>query len=179
MTFWCNATAGERIASPFEMVFAAKPKMSGVTGELREVNRDWSEPQAREKNDTRANLDKNPFVVGDEVYLKHSTRCDQPCSGPHRVTSIMSSVGVGLDGEDIPRHVSHLRRVPAVREQPESAAMDDDDTDGADDVAEIEHPKEWGPEKSDATSPPVAAVRDRRPPKWMADFYVVAIHCFP
>ena len=81
----------------------------------------------------------------------------------------MSSVGVGLDGEDIPRHVSHLRRVPAVREQPEPAAMDDDDTDGADDVAEIER----GPEKSDATSPPVAAVRDRRPPKWMADFYVV------
>ena len=97
MTFWYNATAGECIASPFEMVFAAKPKMPGVTGERWGVDRDWPEPQAREKNDTRANLDKNPFVVGDEVYLN--------------------------------------------------------DTDGADDVAEIGHPKERGPEKLDATSP--------------------------
>ena len=52
MTFWYNATAGECIASLFEMVFAAKPKMPGVTGERWEVDRDWPEPQAREKNDT-------------------------------------------------------------------------------------------------------------------------------
>ena len=46
MTFWYNTTAGERIASPFEMVFGAKLKMPGVTGELWEVDRDWPEPQA-------------------------------------------------------------------------------------------------------------------------------------
>ena len=87
--------------------------------------------------------------------------------------SIMSSISVSLDGEDIPWHVLHLWRIPAVQEQPEPAAMDDDDTDGADDVAEVGHPNEQGPEKSDATSPPIAAVRDHCPPKWMADLYIV------
>ena len=30
------------------------------------------------------------------------------------MTAIVSSVGVSIDGEDIPRHVTHLRRVPGL-----------------------------------------------------------------
>ena len=46
------------------------------------------------------------------MLLRQNARCDKPWSGPHRVTAIKSSVSVALDDTDIPRHISHLRRVP-------------------------------------------------------------------
>jgi len=39
MTFWYNATKGERIASPYEMMFVAKSRMPGVTEKRQEIRR--------------------------------------------------------------------------------------------------------------------------------------------
>ena len=111
MAFWYNATRGERPASPFEMVFGARPRMPGVVDRRREVERSWPESPPV-TDDTRSDLERNPFVVGDQVFLKTGSHCDTLWSGPHRVTSIKSSVSVALGDSDIPRHVSFLRRVP-------------------------------------------------------------------
>ena len=146
MTFWYNATKGERPASPYEMVFGAKPRMPGVVDQRQEVERSWAETSVTVMEDTRADAERNPFVIGDEVFVKESTRCDRPWSGPHRVSGILSSVSVTLDGADIPRHVSHLRRVPV----PDAAAavkqplfvVDEDDDDGnvGDNGDEVRYP---------------------------------------
>ena len=132
MTFWYNVTKGEQPTSPYERVFAARPKTPGVTDKLQEVTRTWPEPHRDPLDDTRSGLVNNPFVVGDQVFLKQDSRCDRPWTGPHRVTAIKSSVGVALDGSDIVRHVSHVRRVPVPQVaavDDGSAMMDDDDTD--------------------------------------------------
>ena len=129
MAFWYNATRSERSASPFEMMFGAKPRMPGVTDRRQEVERTWP-ATLQAANDTRSDVERNPFVVGDQVFLKTDSRCDKPWSGPHRVTEIRSSVSVALDGLDIPRHVSHIRRVPvpcgAGAEQPLAGDTDDE-----------------------------------------------------
>ena len=56
---------------------------------------------------------KNPYVVGDHVYLRPSSgRCDREWLGPFRVTKVVSSVSVILNDNNVPRHISHVRRVP-------------------------------------------------------------------
>lgn len=131
MTFWYNATRGEQPASPFELLFGAKPRMPGVTDKRQEVQRTWDAPEVQQAAaNTRVDIERNPFVVGDQVFLKQDSRCDRPWSGPHRVTDIKSSVSVALNGSDIPRHVSHIRRVPvsrAVAEYFSGDAADDEE----------------------------------------------------
>ena len=51
----------------------------------------------------------NPFTMGDAVFLQRGPACDQPWTGPHRVTAIPSAVSVTLDGGDVPRHVFHIQ----------------------------------------------------------------------
>ena len=131
MAFWYNATRGEHPASPFERIFCAKPRMPGVTERREEVQRDWPVLEDQPTvDDTRFEVERNPFVVGEEVFLKQGSRCDKQWSGPHRVTDVKTSVSVTLDGSNIPRHVSHLRRVPvphAAAEKSQEYAEDDDD----------------------------------------------------
>ena len=55
----------------------------------------------------------NPFEVGDRVYLRPpSGRCDEPWTGPHRVTDVKSRALLELDGNGVARHISHVRKVP-------------------------------------------------------------------
>jgi hypothetical protein len=175
MTFWYNATQGEKLASPFEMVFGAKPRMPGVTEKRREVQRDWPARNVQTAvNDTRADAERNPFVVGDQVFLKQGSRCDRPWSGPHRVSDVKSSVSVSLDGLDIPRHVSHMRRVPVPRAAAEPArddiAVDDDeDDDDHHDDGDVgptevtENPGERYPRR-DRSVPPRFGMEDKSEP---------------
>ena len=111
--FWVNNTRGERKLSPFELVFAASSRKPGVTTDRTEIIRP---KQGNDKIDNEfmyLNCDRNPFLVGDLVYLRQpGSRCDTAWSGPHRVTDILSNVSVQLDADGIARHVSHLRLVP-------------------------------------------------------------------
>ena len=51
-------------------------------------------------------LYSNPYVVGDEVFLRSSGRCDDPWSGPHRITSIQSTVSVEIDNDAVRTMIS-------------------------------------------------------------------------
>ena len=106
MTFWYNSTKGERPASPYEMLFAAKPRRPGIANRRQEIPHKLL---LREMTPGR-DLSTIPFTVGDLVYLKCDS--DRPWSGPHRVTGLHSRVSVLLDEERVPRHISHIRRVP-------------------------------------------------------------------
>ena len=138
MTFWYNATKGERIVSPYEMMFVAKSRMPGVTEKRQEIRR--IQPDANVSSvvgNTLFNVELNPFVPGDKVFLRQNARCDKPWSGPHRVTAIKSSVSVALDDTDIPRHISHLRRVPEKKAGNDLAEMVVDFDEAPDDLAEM------------------------------------------
>ena len=109
--FWYNVTRGARVASPFELVFSATPKMPGICENRIEISR--PDNDICDVADNELSGENNPFVVGDQVYLRPmSGRCDVEWSGPHRVSSIRSNVTVEIDGDGVSRHVSHLRRVP-------------------------------------------------------------------
>lgn len=125
MTFWYNVTKGEQAASPFEQVFAATPRKPGIIDKRQEVERTWTTPRVEPMDDTRSGIVDNPFVVGDLVYLKRDGRCDQPWSGPHRVSEVRSSVGVVLNDDGVSRHVSHLRRVPTVHLPADDQPLED------------------------------------------------------
>ena len=195
MVFWYNCTKGERPASPSEFVFGAKPRMPGITSRRRPVQADLKLRQI-ESSDTRARPELNPFAEGDLVFVKRTSRCDQPWSGPHRISRVVSSVAVTLDGDSCPRHVSHLRRVPLtdaigeVRQPPVEpakfrAACDEQSTD-EDNSSDVDEHEETltsascqpdvavvgvAPEPVDDGARPAATTRDRRPPSWMADYY--------
>ena len=120
-------------ASPYEQVFGAKPRMPGMANQRREIVQTWPKLPALDAKNTHDNLERNPFVVGDEVFVKQSSDCDQPWNKPHCVSGILSSLSVTLDGADILRHVSHLRRVPilaAAAAEPLVQAASEDDDDG-------------------------------------------------
>jgi transposase InsO family protein len=175
MCFWYNVTKGEHPASPYEMVFGATPRMPGVSEKRQEVERTWPVPPHIESEDTRVHLDNNPFTVGDQVFMKRSSRCDQPWSGPHRVTSITSSVGAVVDNDGYPRHVSHLRRVPPERTGDGQRADHLDEvvfSDGSD----IENEPVEPLQRDDATDGVAggsrqASTRTKVPPQRWADSY--------
>lgn len=121
--FWVNNTRGTRVASPYELVFSAISRKPGVTSERVNIER----PQLLSHDEISSYQDcsKNPFVVGDRVYLRRPDgRCDLSWSGPHRVTMIKSSVSVELNDDGISRHISHLRRVPHPIRKTEYAVKD-------------------------------------------------------
>jgi len=107
--FWLNNTHGKKTASPFERVFAAVPRKPGVAHQRIEIHR--SEHSVKETEDK--DNDRNPFSVGDRVYLRPPDgKCDQSWSGPHTVTNVRSNVAVVLNDDGRSRHVSFLRKVP-------------------------------------------------------------------
>ena len=184
MTFWLNATTDECPVSPFKMIFAAKPPLPSVMGQQHEMEGTWPAELTEEICDTRKDVATNPFVVGDSVYLKQGSRCDQPWSGPHRVTCVTSSVGVVLDGDGIPWHVSHIRRVPKVgavsSEHSRSVvAMDPNEEeentgDQAEEVCESERPGAGDDMQPMGNNDVPARDGSRRwLPCWMADYYQI------
>ena len=58
------------------------------------------------------NLNSIHLLKESWCFLKQTSCCDQPWSGPHCVSHIVSKVAVTLDGDSCPRHVSHLHHVP-------------------------------------------------------------------
>ena len=175
-------------------MFGAKPRMPGITSRRRSVRADLDLRQIEGSN-TRTRPELNPFAEGELVFLKRTSRCDQPWSGPHRVSRVVSSVAVILDGDSCPRHVSHLRRVPPTdaagdgRRPPVEpatfrAACDDSDEQPADtDNSSDDKPFNFACSQPDVTvdggalepvddeAGPVPTTRDRRPPSWLADYY--------
>ena len=107
MTFWYNATRGKQLASPFKMVFSARPQMPGVMDWRVKIEWNWVEAQPVGSNTCSAAED-NLFTMGDVVFLQRGPACDQLWSGPHHVMGVPSAVSVTLDGGDVPHHVSHI-----------------------------------------------------------------------
>lgn len=106
---WYNGTKGKAGRSPYSLMFHARSRLPGV--------RDYREPHCEvfneeDERDEYPDHSKNPFNVGDRVFLRSSGRCDDPWSGPHTITSLKSSVGVEINEDGITRHVSHVRLVP-------------------------------------------------------------------
>ena len=129
--FWYNSTRGGRRCSPYESVFAAKPRMPGVRAERMESQRpqDRSVPRVAAEDE-----EHNLFVIGDQVYLRPSNgQCDVQWSGPHRVTAVKSRVLLELDEDGVARHISHVRRVPsnACDESMSEQSSSEDDMDNA------------------------------------------------
>ncbi len=109
-TFWYNVTHGHRSCSPYESLFAVKPRIPGVRATRTEISRVPSSTH-QEMPDRR--VESNPFELGDEVYLKPvNAKCDQLWTGPHRVTAVKSNVTVEIGEDGITRHISYLRKVP-------------------------------------------------------------------
>ena len=119
--FWYNVTSGTSKISPYELVFSAKARIPDIRPKRIEIRRPKQSPTG--ETEVR-DLSRNPFVVGEKVYLKTSSRCDIPWTGPHRVTSINSDVSLELDGDGVVRHITHVRRVIS-----KSGNADDDDDD--------------------------------------------------
>lgn len=158
--FWYNSTAGLHAKSPFEFVFGVPPRKPGIACvERRSVESNTNVP-----NTNYADTERNPFVVGENVYLrKPSGRCDDEWTGPHVITQILSSVSVELGDDGISRHVAHLRRVPG------SFVNDVRARDGSV-VAECE-PERSGSEELVPTEHPCRrSNRQRRPPHWHKDY---------
>ena len=158
-TFWYNVTRGDRKESPYETVFSAKPRIPGVRGN-REVIQRQNEIEEVDMADNGS--ERNSYSRGDQVYLRPpSGRCDQPWSGPHRVTSIRSAVALEINADGIVRHISHVRRVPQPMRSSTrtSTGSSEGDEDGGD-VASSSG-------RGVASGRPV---RERRCPRWLNDY---------
>jgi ribonuclease HI len=135
--FWVNNTCGERVASPYELVFGARSRKPGVSAARVEIERPLLPVQTDIAAARYQDCARNPFVVGEEVYLRRPDgRCDREWSGPHRITLLKSSVSVVLDDDGVSRHVSHLRRVPNKVLQ-QKAISDVSDSDSGDDQVDV------------------------------------------
>ena len=109
--FWVNNTKGDRTATPYEFLFSASSRKPGITAVRKMIERPELAPPQVE--DHYRDYDRNPFVVGERVYLRtpHG-RCDVPWTGPHIITAVRSSVSIELDDDGVSRHISHVRSVP-------------------------------------------------------------------
>lgn len=114
IVFWHNNTRGCRKLSPYEMVFGMTSLKPGVSSERHPIKRDFTSDVVDE--DLYDQLERNPFVVGDKVYLRPpSGKCDEDWSGPHTVTDLRSNVSAVINDDGVSRHVSYLRLVPGSR----------------------------------------------------------------
>ena len=112
--FWVNNTSNGRDKTPYELVFCAKARKPGISHTRVELERlNVSAHGRSSENPLYPRTERNPFQVGDRVYLRPASgRCDEPWGGPHVVTCVRSSVSVVIDHDGVSRHVSHLRRIP-------------------------------------------------------------------
>lgn len=129
--FWYNVTSGPQKIPPYNLIFHSSSRLPGVkscrTPECESV-KNW---MRKNDSDQRFVDDiRNPFVVGDTVYLRSDGKCDSEWSGPHTVTNILSEVSLEIDSDGVTRHVSHLKRVPrgiAVSDGDDSSSDSDSD----------------------------------------------------
>ena len=142
--FWYNVTRGSNQYSPFERMFHAKPRLPDVRA-VRHHRIRICPPEDQNSDDLSGTgpKERNPFVVGDQVYLRSSGHCDDPWSGPHRVTSIKSSVGVEINQDGVTRHVSHLRKVqsqiPRLTELTDQSSSESESADNVDNCENSEN----------------------------------------
>ena len=170
--FWYNATRGNHDFSPYELMFHAKPRLPGVRSERNRncPNTQYGNHVADQDLDFN-DANQNPFTVGEQVFLRSSGRCDDPWTGPHRITSVKSRVGVEINDDGVTRHVSHMRRIPCVAtvDVPSVMHSDSDSSDSEDD----QNPQECV-EPIDAVLPlnPTSnrVLRERRRPVYLRDY---------
>ena len=131
-SFWYNVTSGVHGIPPYNFIFHSTAKLPGVTAErefscstIQDAIGQWTE-----SSDTRS-IQKNPFVIGDSVYLRGDGKCDSEWSGPHRVTKLISDVSLEINGDDVPRHVSHVKRVPRTPEERSEIIVDHNSNSGS------------------------------------------------
>ena len=162
--FWINNTRGMADTSPYELVFCASSRRPGITSDRVEIARPTLKCTS---TSTYADIDRNPFSVGDRVYLKTPQgRCDDVWSGPHTVTDIRSNVSVEVGGDGVSRHVSHLRHVPSPTKEPSDSSKT-----GIDLHVDVE--LEEQDEESASTESEIVcrrSSRERRNPAWHADY---------
>jgi len=152
-TFWYNNTTGIHKAVPYEMMFGYSSRKPGVSSERKLIDRAKMVDKIDE--DAYKSCERNPFIVGDRVYLKpHTKKCDEGWSGPHVVTRVHSSVSCEINDDGVRRHVSFLRLVPKQTkpycESGETILNNDFQLDN----------------NINQTRP----VRDRKPPLWHKDY---------
>lgn len=167
-TFWWNASSDGGV-SPFEMLFCARPRKPGINNARVEVLRPHSVAKGRQSVADYCNLDRNPFVAGDKVFLRPSSGlCDKDWSGPHTVTQIMSSVSLILDDDGVTRHVSHLRRVPV----PRNPSAESSDADDKDEISADSDSGDIGGVDDTSSVRLRRSSRERRQPCWFRDYVV-------
>lgn len=108
VAFYNNTTHSATKAVPYELLFVAKSKIAGgrPTRESFVTRPVWQAPL-----DSSLQSSDNPFLVGDEVFVKPpNARCTTRWYGPVRVAEVVDGVKVKLEGIAGARHVSHLRR---------------------------------------------------------------------
>lgn len=155
VVFWHNNTRGIRQLSPYEMFFGMTSRKPGVSSQRSLIDRSLS-CEDKQDNDLYAHIERNPFMIGDKVYMRPSTgKCDEEWSGPHVVTDLNSSVSVVVNDDGVSRHISHLRLIPGSRANNHSTMVSDDEA-TATDVSD-------GPRKSS---------RVRHRPVWWTDYEV-------
>lgn len=114
-------------AVPYELLFVARNRLSGT----RESRQSLDSRPAFKKCNIRSVSGKirdNPFQVGDLVYVKPANaRCTTRWLGPIRVSRVINSVKVALDGTVGQRHISHLRRFRATGVDAELESAEDAD----------------------------------------------------
>lgn len=171
--FWVNNTRTVKGYCPYELVFCARSKKPGVSSSRKHISRPELAADTT-ANDDYSDTSRNPLSVGDHVYLRpQSGRCDAEWTGPHRVTTIRSSVSVEIDHDGVSRHVSHLRLVPLDPDQDDDIAVNKVSTGYYDDEDE-----EWLCGYENESSEPSDEVTVRRsnriryPPRWMNDYAV-------
>jgi len=107
---WYNGTTGRHQASPYKLMFHAEPRLPSVRERRETECTATSSTPGRDDKDEYRTLNNNPFRVADLVYLRSTGKCDDPWTGPHRVSKIHSAVSLELNNDGVTRHVSHLRK---------------------------------------------------------------------
>lgn len=160
MVYWYNNTPNSENIVPAEVLYMYSARLKG-------------EDKQHDNTGTRRAADSNPYHVGDPVYVKPANaRCDIVWKTA-MVSKVVADQVVEVNG--VNRHVSDVR--PADGEQMQMVCntaepnvdilYDNVATDGLDEGLN----PVGDDEQSDVDSTGGDEVRDRRPPRWLADFY--------
>ena len=135
---WYNGTTGKHTESPYEMIFRPKPRLP-IVREMRviECTTDVSLSNSDDENDYGV-LAMNPFKINDRIYLRSTGKCDDPWTGPHKVSNILSVVTLELDNKSIARHISHMRKVEDKSGLADEGQMQEGNTDSSDTESDSE-----------------------------------------
>ena len=113
----------------------------------------------------------NPYKVGDSVFVKPANaRCFTPW-GEGKVTGIIANTVVEVNSRN--RHISDVRRVPMepLREAT-TREYHSRPVELVADVGEVNEDVDENPDLPGDEQHDERPVRDRAPPRWLADFLV-------